>query len=141
MNTFLKSSKFQNMFKNSLRIKGCASTLLIFEMKSEPVSFLVYLNLNHSALHLWYPIYQLSRVDPDSRCSMEQDTPMELATHHDHMEVVLALAEYTEVPEKTKKSNSWLLMQIEKQASEIRQLRDEMGAVRELLSTVLKEAK
>ena len=83
---------------------------------------------------------------------MEQDTPMELATHHDHMEVVLALAEYTEVPEKTKKSNSWLLMQIEKQASEmtnmasenasmareIRHLRDEMGALRELLC---KEAK
>ena len=77
---------------------------------------------------------------------------MELATHHDHMEVVLALAEYTEVPEKTKKSNSWLLMQIEKQASEmtnmasenasmareIRHLRDEMGALRELLC---KEAK
>jgi len=80
-------------------------------------------------------------VDPNSRRSTEQDTPMELATFYDHMEVVLALGDYTDIPEKTKKSNSWLLMQIEKQASEIRQLRDEMGAVRELLSTVLKEAK
>ena len=55
-NAFLSLQTSRIGLENSLRAKSCASTLLMFEIKSEPVSFLVTLTgttISLNAEFLW----------------------------------------------------------------------------------------